>query len=196
MMVRFGISITAVVTLISTALASDRSQQLFYSRSGVEVENTGELIGKSSEIWTGISFVLHRNGEPDPCGSPIDALQTVIPKVLGNVSAMPDDKYDVESVLTYTFAENVNGCGSVDDKSAPEGLSGYCDMGEARTPILLDHASLVRLPNGYLPCRWFTREGLRISSLEQLQDLAFQAKEKAQTCSTSNPQDASESCTS
>lgn len=62
----------------------------------------------------------------------------------------------------------------------------FCDMGEERTPILHDHDHLVPVVTGgdtdldnesvngvkTLPCHFHTREGLRITSLDQLMDLS------------------------
>lgn len=119
-----------------------------------------------------VVLVLHRNGEPKNCG-------VVASSVTGMVQNAPDceafDSYIVESFLTDYFAETLTesgSCGSLDDPVARPGLSGFCDMGPDRTVIQKDHDSLVPISSGSLPCRWFTREGLRISSLEQLASLA------------------------
>jgi hypothetical protein len=49
----------------------------------------------------------------------------------------------------------------------------FCDMGKNRTTIQLDHAYLVQLPGvGLNPCHFHTREGVRITNLEQLANLA------------------------
>ena len=124
-----------------------------------------------------ISFAVHRNGEPEACGIAAASL-----KAMGAaLSTLEDgctrdlDKYQVETLLTEFLSSALDACGSTDDQNAPEGLSGYCDMGPDRTVIQSDHDSLIRVSAGSLPCRWFTREGLRISSLEQLADLAAKA---------------------
>ena len=168
-------------------------------RDGVAVD---EMDIDDDFDWQGLVFVLHRNGEPDPCDSGFDATHTKIPAASAGNKQM--DKYGVESFLTETFAETLmsensarTSCGSPDNMTAPEGLLGFCDMGPDRTPILLDHQKLVRVggssDSSSLPCRWLTREGIRITSLQQLRDIARQAKMAAQTCtssSESNPQDA------
>ena len=49
----------------------------------------------------------------------------------------------------------------------------FCDMCADRTPIQLDHNKLVRVPEVMLlPCHLHTREGVRVTSLEQLAMLA------------------------
>ena len=166
-------------------------------RDGVAVD---EMDIDDDFDWQGLVFVLHRNGEPDPCDSGFDATHTKIPTASAGNKHM--DKYGVESFLTETFGKTLmsensasTSCGSPDNITAPEGLLGFCDMGPDRTPILLDHLKLVRVGAGVgsLPCRWLTREGIRITSLQQLRDIAHQAKLAAQTCTSSsgsNPQDA------
>jgi hypothetical protein len=178
-------------------------------REGDKDDSATIVSSPNDDDWKGLIFVLHRNGEPDPCGTL--KIPTAFPFVANpnnnnnnNNNNNQMDKYGVESFLTETFAETLMSssssasCGSPDNQTAPEGLLGFCDMGPNRTPILLDHKKLVRVvSSGSLPCRWLTREGIRITSLNQLQDIAHQAKLAAQTCSSStstssNPQDAAD----
>jgi hypothetical protein len=76
----------------------------------------------------------------------------------------------------------------------------HCDRGPEYTPILLDHNKLVKTSKDSLPCRFYTREGLRITSLKQLTNLIIteqQSKELQQSCNaTANPQDGSSSSSS
>eukprot|EP00339_Tiarina_fusa_P000988 CAMPEP_0117043808 /NCGR_PEP_ID=MMETSP0472-20121206/30420_1 /TAXON_ID=693140 ORGANISM="Tiarina fusus, Strain LIS" /NCGR_SAMPLE_ID=MMETSP0472 /ASSEMBLY_ACC=CAM_ASM_000603 /LENGTH=555 /DNA_ID=CAMNT_0004755411 /DNA_START=79 /DNA_END=1744 /DNA_ORIENTATION=- len=142
----------------------------------------------AEEWWKGLSLMIHRNGEPDPCGSAIPAVSSK------HTIQESSDKYELESILTDIIAESLQeekACLSPDNVTAePDGLYGFCDMGPDRTPILLDHKSLKAVQRGSLPCRWYTREGVRITSLEQLQTLAAAAKQASSgTCA--NPQDAS-----
>mmetsp|Transcript_7565 Transcript_7565/g.17164 ORF Transcript_7565/g.17164 Transcript_7565/m.17164 type:complete len:683 (-) Transcript_7565:217-2265(-) len=59
----------------------------------------------------------------------------------------------------------------------------FCDMGFDKTPIQLDHEKLIRVPELLsLPCHFHTREGLRITSLEQLAQLSRDAKVPAGEC--------------
>jgi hypothetical protein len=140
----------------------------------------------SDTWWEDLTLVIHRNGEPDHCGNAIPKQS----KNLADVSSS-DTKYQIESFLTNVVAETLmdsSGCGSPDNETAPEGLVGFCDMGPDRTPVLLDYKKLVPVKGGSLPCRWYTREGVRISSLDQLKALAEQAKQTtSQTCA--NPQE-------
>ena len=119
-----------------------------------------------------VVILLHRNGEPKHCG-------VVASSVAGMVKNSPDceafDSHVLESFLTDYFAEELadsGSCGSPHDLAAQPGLAGFCDMGPDRTVIQKDHNFLVPISSGTLPCRWFTREGLRISTLEQLAQLA------------------------
>ena len=53
----------------------------------------------------------------------------------------------------------------------------FCDMGIDKTPIQLDHKKMVMVPEvGSMPCHFHTREGVRIASLEQLAEVAREAK--------------------
>ena len=140
-----------------------------------------------------INFVLHRNGVAGKCGT---ASAVSIPKQLDeyNLHSETMNKYDIETFLTRAFADSMDdpeSCGSLDDPAAPKSLFSFCDMGVDRTPILLDHEQLVRLPGGSLPCRWYTREGLRITSLEQLEEMASSAwsKNMQQHCSQGSEDD-------
>lgn len=139
------------------------------------------------ETWLGdVTFVIHRNGEPDPCGT----AKFQQSKNLQDL-ARTNDKYQMESVLTDLVAENLldqSSCGSPDNATAPESLHGFCDMGKDRTPIFMDHSKLVRVKEGSLPCSWYTREGARISSLNQLRSLVEQGKQSTpKACA--NPQE-------
>lgn len=70
-----------------------------------------------------------------------------------------------------------NTCGSTEKEysnfrsSNMNGLYEYCDMGIERSVIHKDHNHLIQISisesQKSLPCRWYTREGLIISSMEQ-----------------------------
>ena len=137
-------------------------------------------------------MVVHRNGESDSCGRASvdwDALSTAI-RTFG-FCPNPLDKFDVESFLTHLLAEYVQSCDSDINDLKDRGFLGHCYRGEDRTPILLDHEYLVPLPSTQtLPCRFHTREGLRITSLQQLSKLLEEASGACsanETCS-STPQ--------
>lgn len=120
---------------------------------------------------------IHRNGEQHPCGSvkiTSEDFEMNCP-LIGN-------KFDVESFLTRIIADRLDedSCHNTYDENPSPGFLGYCDRGEAYTPILTDHAQLVRVPTGSsLPCRFFTREGLRIVSLTRFISMAM---EREQSC--------------
>lgn len=137
-----------------------------------------------------ISFAVHRNGDPESCGiapSSLQAMSTALGEQQLDCIA-PLSKFEVESLLTAFLANELRGggCGSTDEDNTDSiagGLLSYCDMGPEKTVIQNDHNNLVRVvSSGSLPCRWFTREGLRIASLEQLAELARKAARDEQEC--------------
>lgn len=146
--------------------------------------------GDTDSPLNGISFQIHRNGDIEPCGSaPMNALHIL--EAFGRFEKCPEkmDKMDFESFLTSLFSMTLPSlaCSTLDKDNAPPGILDYCDMGEDKTPILLDHKKLVKVPEGSLPCRFYTREGVRINSLTHLADIA---RDKKETCS----QDDEENC--
>ncbi len=136
-----------------------------------------------------VSLMIHRNGEPDACGStaPINGV------IVERLSAAKD-KYELEALLTDVINEillDKSKCGSDDLKTLYE----FCDMGPDRTPILLDHDKLVKTQAGTLPCRWYTREGLRVSTNDQIKALVHRATSSTSTSpSCANPQEGDTSC--
>lgn len=70
----------------------------------------------------------------------------------------------------------------------------FCDMGVDKTPIQLDHKQFIVIPEiGTLPCHYHTREGVRITSYEQLANLARDSKVPAGEC-TENERNADGTC--
>lgn len=139
----------------------------------------------SESVFSKVSFSIHRNGEPDACGvvpPSVPALQQALANLESYDAAL--DKYQVESFLTGFFATRLGSgkCGSDDESSS---LFSFCDMGFERTVVQLDHQKLIHVPHGdtmSLPCRFYTREGRRVSSLELLKELAEIAIQKASDC--------------
>jgi len=152
--------------------------------------------------------MVHRNGQAEPCG---EALSSEIVSAMYEAAESfgenhcPDtyDKYDFESFLTQTIADSFEGeeedesCGSEEDDAWSDDFLAFCDMGEHKTPILLDHERLVPIPldneeEASLPCHFHTREGVRISSFDQLKDVVRKAKEsckddgESDTCAASS----------
>jgi hypothetical protein len=107
-------------------------------------------------------------------------------------------KYEVDKLLTEAFGKHLLSMSSCGPENAPTSIRGYkrktwgrgenykidgvessfltfCDMGQERTPILHDHDELLSVSSGddvqTLPCHFHTREGLRITSFDQLIDL-------------------------
>jgi hypothetical protein len=156
-----------------------------------------------------VTIVLHRNGQAEPCGnssrrfesfetndaSPLlttnqGYLATQMLNVLEEIQSMggacPDfsEKYHVEAFLTWLLYKLLppSSCHSEESNRRYKdfiGLYGHCDMGEEKTPILLDHKKLV--PNtmyhqnhallSLLPCHFHTEHGVRVTSMNQFVQL-------------------------
>eukprot|EP00980_Cylindrotheca_fusiformis_P000596 scaffold154_cov129-Cylindrotheca_fusiformis.AAC.13 len=130
-----------------------------------------------------LTLVIHRNGEPDSCGS------AEVPKSKLRDVADIDNKYKMEAFLTDIVAETMaekSSCNSPDNPMGLDGIPGFCDMGKDRTPVLLDNDELVRVKDGTLPCRWYTREGIRVVSFDQLESLVARARNDSKTCKNPN----------
>ena len=142
--------------------------------------------------FVGLTTQIHRNGESEPCGSTTVNLATQLRQVLDDMSHRIafcpnwNDKYQVESLLTRLFQHLFHAqCVSLEDDRSPEdGFYGFCDMGETRTPILIDHNKLVPVTKSghgtkksYLPCHFHDPHGVRVTSLSQLSQLAADPKQ-------------------
>ena len=140
--------------------------------------------------FDGVSIVLHRNGETDPCFT-TNATTNILEEMKTTLQTMEycpvqfaDKKYQVESFLSRMLHRIAHTCTSKEfDRVTSEGFLGYCDMGEAKTPILLDHDKVIPIKTihlkqdiTYLPCHFHSRNGIRISSLATLTDHALEAK--------------------
>jgi hypothetical protein len=138
-----------------------------------------------------IDIYLHHNGDPNSCAKSTGALFL---DELKNQYARFDggcrpslNKYEVESLLTsalHSLTEKSSCASRESDGEEAEGFLGFCDMGESKTPILPDHDDLLPIfvassdestskRQRYLPCRFHTREGLRVSYLKQLTEMAL-----------------------
>ena len=170
-----------------------------------------------------VSIVIHRNGQFKSCGNSSFVFETLeknqtlsemssnhghLARQMWNVledmqnvdMSCPNfsDKYHVESFLTrliYNLLPTMS-CDSEEiDRPFKEsiGMFGYCDMGEDKTPILLDHKKLVpnimhddnHAPLSFLPCHFHTEHGIRVTSMEQLTQL-MQSQVKTTTLQGSN----------
>lgn len=139
-----------------------------------------DLFREKGTLLDNLVFSIHHNGDAETCGNVPFDLQS-FHSALVSMDNCDMNKYQVESFLTRFFAKTLpnSDCSFPNDKE--EGFLSFCDMGHERTPILLDHNELVRVPEkDSLPCRFHTREGVRIASLEQLAELA----REAQTCNS------------
>ncbi|KAG7337243.1 2(OG)-Fe(II) oxygenase superfamily protein [Nitzschia inconspicua] len=132
-----------------------------------------------------VSFVVHRNGDATSCGRSDMGERFVLElkknyEALGNGVCLPQlNKYQVESILTKTFQDVLsnNDCHSVEKYgNKSKGFLGFCDGGKEHTPILLDHNDLVPVTSAKgeksLPCRFHSREGLRVTKLDELTEMA------------------------
>ncbi len=158
--------------------------------------------------FEGVTFVVHRNGEAEPCGSTHpDSILYELRKAVQSMSYCPHtfDKYYVESLLSKVLHSLLSTtCPSQElDRDEKDGFLGFCDMGESKTPILLDHNQLVPVvvPSSgntarnitRLPCHFHTREGVRVTSFQQLADLSQKAPSSADhECADSPDQTCSE----
>jgi hypothetical protein len=146
------------------------------------------VIGPNLEEFENFSVVVHYNGDPTSCGK-IDSGSSFVDQLKLTYLTLQEgscpenlDKYQVESLLTKTLDSMVStSCYSKETYGKKsEGFVGFCDMGPKHTPILLDHNDLVpvQIPGNKtsLPCRFHTREGLRISVLNQFSEMMATAQ--------------------
>ncbi len=182
----------AVAKDISGGYHGDRSISLDEAEVLVDVSSCTRALKDLSihpeqateSIFSKVSFAVHRSGETEACGvapPSVTALQHALASLESYDAVL--NKYQVESFLTGFFADRLGSgkCGPDEGTS----LFDYCDEGPARTVIQPDHQKLVHVPHGAsmsLPCRFYTREGRRVSSLEFLKELAELALQEASDC--------------
>jgi hypothetical protein len=169
--------------LIAKASGGRRLQSIEPGVVDNRCERRLNSILKSNGIdpFQGASILLHRNGEATPCGR---ADKSILPELLQAYASFQGDedcpifldKYQVEALLTKTMHMVVDTCVSIEKSGKKKnGLLGFCDMGIKHTPILLDHNELVSVVSPgnktSLPCRFHTREGLRVSNFRQLAEM-------------------------
>jgi len=128
---------------------------------------------------SGVILVMHRNGDSEGCGVSVDFL-TQLRMALLHLPECPVafTKYQVESILSSTFHTMFTFCDSqesIENRTGEEGFLGYCDMGEDKTPVLLDHDKLIPVATSpdpdaptFLPCHFHSREGVRMTSFQKL----------------------------
>ena len=128
---------------------------------------------KNAKPWhSNLSILVHHNGDVDPCGSSGSVNAEFIKHL-----ASSTNKYEMETRLTDSLASlllnEVSRCGfgSGEDENSRSFYS-HCDRGPEKTPILLDHDELINTEIDTLPCRFHTREGLRIQTLDELKAMA------------------------
>jgi 2OG-Fe(II) oxygenase superfamily len=201
--------------LVSFFPAAGATRDLNQSGEGQNIslvcqQRFGGLLGLSTtdqNPFEGISLMIHRNGQPESCGEAVSdkgflqelmAQYASFPNAPNSVCPSTLDKYQVETLLTRTFQKMLSSCLSEErDGNTKAGFLGFCDLGPKRTPILLDHDDLIPVTKAdgstSLPCRFHTREGLRITDLKQLVQLArlpstVVSKESCETQSNLEPE--------
>jgi hypothetical protein len=182
-------ALTDAVAGASASVLSSKCEKRFQSLLGLQ---------KDQNPFQDISIVIHRNGEATSCGNAVSESR-FLDELRKNYATLNQDndecpaildKYQVESFLTKTLHQMVDTCVSTEKTGKKrDGFLGFCDMGPKKTPILLDHKNLVPVVHGgprnktSLPCRFHTREGLRIAQLSQLTHMAQTSPE--QECESS-----------
>jgi hypothetical protein len=150
-----------------------------------EAGDEADAASDSAALFEDLTLVLHRNGEPVPCGAAPTGSASVAAiaramRAMNVCDNANDDtfrlsKYETEAVLTELFLESLGRgeCAPTDDDAAPRSLQGYCDMGPQRTVVQPESKYLVNVPSTEsLPCRFYTREGEHVDSLAKLARLA------------------------
>lgn len=131
---------------------------------------------KAKPWYSNLSILVHHNGKVDPCGSTLKG--SVNAEFIKDL-ATSTNKYEMETRLTDGLASLLlnaeSACGVGSDDESSRSFYSHCDRGPEKTPILLDHEELVNTAVDTLPCRFHTREGLRIQSLDQLKAMAQKA---------------------
>lgn len=153
-----GADADALNAIISDCVEKKLSKALFPRGNTMDVS-----------IFENVTIGIHRNGESESCGQTskpfYEALKSAVEAHVRDFQQCPSfDKYSTESLLTRALREMLGkSCPSPEsDRSDSLGLYGFCDMGEARTPILQDHMRLVPISvkqsnnAAFLPCHFHT----------------------------------------
>jgi len=172
----------------------------------VELGVFDQIIGGSNDPFLSVGLQLHLNGESSACSTTHPSSLNLSQALRREASKMeqysemssPRDKYDFDLLLTSAIVNSVIGdldkdCapsdyfdekGEVSYDPAGTAFLDFCDMGEDRTPELYDHKELLFMKDPIIQtdsytCHFHTRNGVRITSLEQLAELARVAMEKS-----------------
>mmetsp|Transcript_45591 Transcript_45591/g.55332 ORF Transcript_45591/g.55332 Transcript_45591/m.55332 type:complete len:666 (+) Transcript_45591:50-2047(+) len=149
----------------------------------VDYLNKVVLSEDNDDPFSNLSFVIHRNGESEPCGSSsntnsLNDLRRAMINLEYPYNEENESKYLFDTFLTTALSHFIlspDECPSVNNelKKMPS-FPSFCDMGQERTTVQPDHHHLIPLSpvagedGTNLPCHFHTREGLRITSLAQL----------------------------
>ena len=164
---------------------SEVSPDICLSRILVTMHN-GRNIKRHDKPFQNISILMHRNGEPEPCGRTsvdiIDGLENLLKKE--GRCPLNFEKYQLDALLTRLFHNVLSeetSCRS-NDATQNQGFYDFCDQGVAKTPILPDHEQLVAFQHGddpdetSLPCHFHSSYGIRVNSLPFFAQLARSTK--------------------
>jgi hypothetical protein len=154
-----------------------------------ESSSVDEIYSHNNQLLDDVSLVIHLNGQPDPCGTTGPVTAEFVETYFSS-----SNKYQMETLLTDVIASTLNkdtgSCFEPGDNS--KSLYSFCDQGPDLTPILLDHNELIKTQRQTLPCRWYTREGLRITTVDQLHSMVAADKNIQLSPSCANPQEAND----
>lgn len=175
------------------------SPQDCFRRLVVHLHQGRRNVKRHDQPFRNLTIVLHRNGEAAVLGRTemdiLEGLEGLLQREAGPCPAN-FEKYETEALLTRLLAsllvaaERPSSSTSSDHQSEDTlGLFPFCDRGEARTPVLLDHEQLVEIAHedgsSSLPCHFHAPNGLRVSLLPQLAQMARATESSGATCSVS-----------
>lgn len=167
--------------------------------------------------FSNLQLRIHRNGEVEACAnvSNKNTYQVLKQTASQKYESDPEtyNKFEFDALLTEALASGLLGmdeCGPYKgEKGQRDKLYGrinneredslaafisFCDMGPDHTPILPNHDRMIDIHLGggqmSLPCSWHTREGVRITALDQLAELARHTEDSGED--SCKPQDGSE----
>uniref|UniRef100_A0A7S3P366 Fe2OG dioxygenase domain-containing protein n=1 Tax=Amphora coffeiformis TaxID=265554 RepID=A0A7S3P366_9STRA len=164
---------------------SEAPPDVCFNRLRVILHN-GLHIKDHDKPFQNMTILLHRNGEPEPCGRTSVDIMDGFEKLLQKEGRCPlnFEKYQLDALLTrllHNILTEESSCHS-SDATQHQGLYSYCDRGVAKTPILPDHEQLKAIEHGdnadttSLPCHFHSSHGIRVTSLPFFAQLARSVK--------------------
>jgi hypothetical protein len=161
----------------------------------IHMHNGRRSVKRHDKPFQNLTIVLHRNGESDALARTeidvMEGLEGLLQRKEGRCPAN-FEKYQTEALLTRLFAsllvntKEPTPLSSTDWSEDTMGLFRFCDRGEERTPVLLDHDQLVAIEQedgtSSLPCHFHSPNGRRISLLPQLAQIARATESSEDVC--------------